>query len=88
MTDFTPLNSTMADSLSTAASIIAILQLSAKILQCLRGISGASKHRNKLILEISSLRGVLETLRDTLNDASVDIWASTLHTALPTPTDR
>lgn len=69
----------MADPLSATASIIAILQLSAKILQYLRAVSGASNDRNKLILEISSLRGILQTLQDTLKDASMTTWAPTLH---------
>jgi hypothetical protein len=67
----------MADPLSATASIIAVLQLSAKLLQYLRGVTGAPKERRRLILEISSLRGVLETLQDTLNDATTKAWAST-----------
>jgi hypothetical protein len=67
----------MADPLSATASIIAVLQLSAKVLQYLRGVTGAPKERSRLILEISSLRGVLETLQDTLNDATTKAWAST-----------
>jgi hypothetical protein len=67
----------MADLLSARASVVGLLQLSVKILQCVRGVAGAPGERSRLILEISSLRGVLGTLHDALNEPAMSAWTAT-----------
>jgi hypothetical protein len=68
----------IADPLSARASVVGLLQLSAKILQYVRGVAGAPGERSRLILEISSLRGVLGTLHDALNEPATSAWTGTL----------
>jgi hypothetical protein len=67
----------MADLLSARASVVGLLQLSVKILQYVRGVAGAPGERSRLILEISSLRGVLGTLHDALNEPAMSAWTAT-----------
>lgn len=67
------------DSLSATASIIAILQLSTKILGYLSNVKDASKEREKCAIEISNLYSLLLSLRCRLEESSPDTpW----HTAV------
>jgi hypothetical protein len=59
----------MADPLSTIANIIALLDLCAKVLKYLRNVKDRPKDCNHLMMEISSTKGILETLRETVEDA-------------------
>ncbi|KAH7111796.1 hypothetical protein B0J11DRAFT_190031 [Dendryphion nanum] len=52
------------DPLSVTASIIAILQLSAKVLAYLNDVRDASKDCTQCVVEILNLRGVLFNLKD------------------------
>jgi hypothetical protein len=71
----------MADPLSTTASIIALLDLSGKVLKYLRNVKDSPKDCNRLIVEISSTRGILDTLSETVKDAETapqDAWSATI----------
>lgn len=56
------------DPLSVAASIIAILQLSAKVLSYLNNVKDAPKDRAKCAVEVSSLHSLLLSLRFHLEE--------------------
>ena len=70
----------MADPLSVTASIITVLQLSSTILRYLVDVKDASADRQNLIREISSTRGILSTLNETVDDARVsdETWSATI----------
>lgn len=70
----------MADPLSVTASIIAVLQLSSTVLRYLVDVKDASADRKSLIREISSTRGILGTLNETVDDARVsdETWSATI----------
>ena len=70
----------MADPLSITASIIAVLQLSSTVLKYLVDVKDASADRKSLIYEISSTRGILSTLNETVDDArlSGETWSATV----------
>jgi hypothetical protein len=54
----------MGDPLSISASIVAILQLAGTVMQYLIDVRGAPDDRQRLLVEISSINGVLYTLKD------------------------
>ena len=54
----------MADPLSVAASIIAVLQLTGTVVRYLANVQDATGYKSRLLLEVSGVKGVLETLRD------------------------
>jgi hypothetical protein len=56
------------DPLSTTGSIIAIIQLSTKVLAYLNDVKGASKERAQCTIEISNLQSLLFTLRFRLEE--------------------
>ncbi|KAI4113419.1 MAG: hypothetical protein LQ341_007815 [Variospora aurantia] len=60
------------DPLSVTASIIAVLQLPAKVLSCLNDVNDASKERTQCAIEASNLHSLLLNLRFRLEagDAS------------------
>lgn len=60
------------DPLSTTASIIAILQLSNKVLGYLNDVKDASKDRAKCAIEASNLHSLLLNLRFRLEEGSAD----------------
>ncbi|MCJ1313134.1 hypothetical protein MMC25_006811 [Agyrium rufum] len=62
----------MADPLSITASIFAVLQLTSVVTKYTQELRGASKESAKLLLELSSLRGILESLSDFAS--SDDAW--------------
>jgi hypothetical protein len=70
----------MADPLSVTASIIAVLQLSSTVLRYLVDVKDASADRKSLIREISSTRGILSTLNETVDDTRVsdETWSATI----------
>lgn len=55
------------DPLSVSAGIIAILQLSSTVVKYVRDAKGASEDRQRLVLEISAVRGLLCTLNDIVD---------------------
>lgn len=65
--------------LGVAASIIAIIQITQTTLKFLRDARDARQEPRHLVAEVSSLRGVLETLNDQARDLDHDdSWPSTL----------
>lgn len=58
------------DPLSVTASIIAILQLSSKVLGYLNDVKDASKDRAKCAIEAANLNGLLTALRFRLEEGS------------------
>ena len=54
----------MADPVSVAASIIAVLQLTGTVVRYLGNVQDATGYKSRLLLEVSAAKGVLETLRD------------------------
>lgn len=52
------------DPLSAVGSIIAIIQLVGTVISYLDGVKDASEERTQLLVEISSVGGLLTTLRD------------------------
>ena len=83
------INENMSDPLSITASIIALLQLANSAAQYLRTVKDASKDCNRLVVEISSLRGILSELSDRFEDENnkdseeancddVTAWSATL----------
>jgi hypothetical protein len=60
------------DPLSVAASIIAILQLSNKVVGYLNDVKDASKERAKCAVEAANLHSLLTNLRYRLEDADAD----------------
>ncbi|KAH0558789.1 hypothetical protein GP486_004572 [Trichoglossum hirsutum] len=70
----------MADPLSVTASIIAVLQLSSTVLRYLVDVNDALADRKSLICEISSTRGILSTLNETVDGARVsdETWSATI----------
>ena len=60
------------DPLSVTASIIAVLQLSTKVLGYLNDVKDASKERAKCAVEASSLHSLLLNLRFRLEEGSAD----------------
>lgn len=67
------------DPLSVSSSIIAVLQLTATVVQYLNSVKGAPKDRQKLLLELSSINGMLFLLQDQAEEAKEgDSWSSTL----------
>ena len=73
----------MVDPLSISASIVALLQLTSSVTAYLRDVKDASKDCNKLFVEISFTRGILDTLKDTIAsvaDSDSSSWTTTLQT--------
>ncbi|KAF1973464.1 hypothetical protein BU23DRAFT_554097 [Bimuria novae-zelandiae CBS 107.79] len=65
------------DPLSVIASIIAVLQLSAKVLGYLSGVKDTSKDYAKYAVEASNVYGLLINLRSRLKEGSADApWYS------------
>ena len=75
----------MADALGTAASIIAVIQLAQVVLGYINDVKGASEDRNMLLVEISTVNGLLYSLSDLASRSSErDSWISKLR-ALQAP---
>lgn len=69
----------MADPLSISASIVTILQLTASVAQYLNDIKDASKERQSLLVEISSVSSLLYTLKGLAERAQWgDTWLTTM----------
>lgn len=67
------------DPLSISANFIAVLQLTGTVIQYLNAVTGAPKDRQQLLLELSSISGMLIVLQDQAEDANEEsIWSSTL----------
>ncbi len=60
------------DPLSMAASILAVVQLTATVLNYLNDVKDASKDRDKLSIEASSVYGLLTSLAYRIKAANPD----------------
>ena len=65
----------MADPLSVTASIVAVLQLTAVVIKYIQELRTSSKDAGKLLLELSSLRGIIGGLEDLAS--SDEAWTET-----------
>lgn len=69
----------MGDPLSVTASIIAVLQLTQTVVEYINSVKDASKDRDRILLEISSVYGLLFSLKDLVERRSPeDGWATTV----------
>src|SRR5271170_7609968 len=68
------------DPLSVTASIIAVLQLGSTVLKYLGDVKDATRDCKSIIDEISSTRGILSALNETVGDAtdSGETWSATI----------
>lgn len=67
------------DPLSTAASIIAVLQLTSVVTGYIHGSKDATDDRRKLVSELSSMSQILMILQDQLQERLDDLqWSSSL----------
>lgn len=73
------------DPLSITAGIIAIIQLTSKVIEYLNDVKGASKHRAQCAIEASNLYNLLVNLRYRLEEGSADIPWYTAVRALTVP---
>ena len=62
----------LMDPLSVSASIITLLQSVCSAVSVLRSIKHSSNERRRLLLELSSLRGVLEALKELNDENSIE----------------
>jgi hypothetical protein len=60
----------MADPLSITTGVLALLQTTAKVTSYLRDVHEADTHKTRLLLEISAVRGILQTLNDLATNAT------------------
>jgi len=68
------------DPLSVTASIIAVLQLSGKVLEYLNNVKGAPKDRAQCAIEILNLCGLLYKLRDHVEQGEpTQPWYFAIH---------
>jgi hypothetical protein len=62
----------MADPLSITSGIIAILQATKAVISYLRDVDEADEHKTKILLELSAIRGILQTINDLTTNATKD----------------
>jgi hypothetical protein len=62
------------DALSITASIIAILQLTVKVRECLSDAKDASTDRSQFTTDISNLSNLLVTLLSQMDESSNEQW--------------
>lgn len=68
----------MGDPLSVTASIIAVLQLTESVVKYLNDAKDASKDCNKFLIEISTVNGLLFSLKDLVGRAELgETWLAT-----------
>lgn len=60
----------MAEPLGLLASVIAVLQLTSKVVQYTRDVNDSNGYKNKLLLELGGAKAILETLKDLASDAN------------------
>lgn len=66
------------DGLSTAASIIAVIQITGTVIQYLGSVKGAPKERQRLLTELSNVTGILIVLKDEAENAeNGESWNAT-----------
>ncbi|KAI9706361.1 MAG: hypothetical protein M1836_003366 [Candelina mexicana] len=68
----------MGDPLSISASIAALLKLTQVVVKFIVEVEGSSNDRNKTLLEVSSISGLLLSLQDLAARADDPGWLSTM----------
>jgi hypothetical protein len=70
----------MAEAIGGVASVLTILSAVDRVIRCVQSCKNASIEKNRLIQEFSYVRGLLETLKTTLQDADpIDYtWTATV----------
>ena len=69
------------DPLSTTASIIAIIQLSSKVVKYVSAVAGATKERKRLCKEVWVCEYILQQLKDEFdNSEEGKVWSKTIAT--------
>ena len=69
----------MGDPLSIIASITAVLQLARCVVKFLSDLRDASAASNRILVEISSITGLLSTIEDLAHEAeSGEVWLATV----------
>jgi hypothetical protein len=69
----------MADPLSITASIVAVLQLTGVVVKYLNDVKDAPKDQHSILVEISSIHGLLFSLNDLVSRAeSGEKWLATV----------
>lgn len=70
--------------METAASIIAVMQLSEKVIKYIRDVSGATEDRKRLREQVRACSNILLTLRDGVEDSEEgQTWADTIEVLAP-----
>src|SRR3954464_205777 len=65
--------------METAASIIAVVQLSEKVIKYIRDVSGATEERRRLREQVRACSNILLTLRDGVEDSDEGhAWTETV----------
>ena len=63
------------DPLSISASLVAVLQLTGSVIQYINSVEGTPKDRQRLLLELSTVNGMLLILQDQAEQARAgDPW--------------
>lgn len=75
----------MADPLSIASGITALLQLTGSIIQYLRQVRGASEECRRVMMEVTSVSGFLYMLKDSAERFQSDNVSWTAITSLAVP---
>jgi hypothetical protein len=60
----------MADPLSTTSGIVAILQATKAVISYLRDVDEANEHKTRILLELSAIRGILQTINNFTTNAT------------------
>ena len=75
----------MTDPLSITASVIAVLQLSGTVLTYLSAVKGASEDRQRLLIEVGAVRGLLDSLKVVLDASQLEDAFKDIKRLLVTP---
>src|SRR5437667_12361533 len=70
----------MADPLGATASILTILDVCGEIIEYIRAVKDGSTDRTRLMMEIFSTKGILESLITTVRgaEAAPEAWSETI----------
>lgn len=70
----------MADPLGSTASILTLLDVCVKVIEYIQEVKDGSSERTRLMMEISSIKGILESLIATVENAKLapEAWSETI----------
>lgn len=66
------------DGVSNAASLVALLQLAASVVNYVKNVTGAPVQKRKLLVALVQARGLLSTLVDLTNEVDDEDWSHTI----------